>query len=111
MANSPAAVRGMYRSLIRTVQSFPREAVLETRTDDEAMKFAEAAKIQIRAGFKEGMSADSVSSGKLFANAQKELGALRSLLQNDCMKRHPGPGKEESLHKSPANANGAFFSQ
>mmetsp|Transcript_38596 Transcript_38596/g.90003 ORF Transcript_38596/g.90003 Transcript_38596/m.90003 type:complete len:112 (+) Transcript_38596:161-496(+) len=107
---SASAVRGMYRSLLRTVQSFPPEAILEARTD--GTKFAEAASEQIRATFKANMGADAASSSKLFAAGQKELVALRSLVENDCLKRHPGPRKEERLHKAAeAPKRRGLFSQ
>lgn len=44
-----------------------------------------------RSSFKDHADADAVAAGKLIAAGQKELKALRALLGNEHIKRHPGP--------------------
>jgi len=55
-----------------------------------------------RSSFKEHSGADAVAAGKLIAAGQKELKALRALLGNEHIKRHPGPPVcPRRLHSRP----------
>ena len=63
----------------------------QLQTDQSAMA-------NIRNDFKSHAQADPVTAGKLIAAGQKELKALRALLNNEHLKKFPGPPVPPTTH-------------
>jgi hypothetical protein len=90
-------VRGLYRELLQIVRRFPPEKILELSPNIST--FSKAASVQIRQEFKANMNLDATTAGKKFLSGQKELKALKSILANEHLSRHPGPKAVDKLQK------------
>lgn len=77
-----------------------QQSVFHKTQDPSSLTFApQAASAQVRNEFKANIVVDVTSAQKLFATGQRELIALRSMAENDSLKKYPGPPKEEKLHR------------
>jgi len=91
--------KSLYRDLLRTVREFPAEPMLDLNASGSEQSFAVIASLNIRVEFKANADTEPVMAGKLIAAGQKELKALHAMLNNEHIKRFPGPPMVDKLYQ------------